>query len=671
MNVPRLTRCAQRSLSLDSPKYDPEEVFMVESQNLLQELELSYSLQNRMRAATVDIEDSHGKRTGSITSPRKYPNYGVSDEVYTPRSLGHLYLWAYDSASTRANGQIIAPPEAPSPRSLGKLDLFSGDVCATGTATASREADNLQMEEPKQQTPPNEEVSPIGTPSGPWRCTRCGCTRPSELALEIHMRTCIQSSGSPKASTPARKGTSSVGTDRLLTSAARFLEKDKQVRETKARYQAWLAKHQCAAMRARASCKPDYAAAEQAGYEASTSSRSKQPCARQQPRSTKASASPVHTTSDIHSNKLRTPRSLLPEGRSLKHASIKQQAEAASTWQRIAACHANIKKAVPQTVHSPRMHSNNLGSPCVSRSPTRLERRGTGNSRSSSCSSNRDTWGPDADLAAQQTTKGCSLMCGTPTGCSVTCGAASPIAPNVARKHEAASPHGRRAALSPGRRPRTPRVSQAGAASPCTPPHQPENSSMQSSSELVLHGYLKHASQDVAASLEAEVVGSVPGASFVGAYRIEVGARAAVFEALRNSLEERRGGGLVSDRLLWHGTQWSCVLQILRDGFNRSFAGRNGMRLGAATYFSTSLQYSQRFCDARGAGKNGTKVAFVAQVLVGRYCKGSNTDVEPPIQDAVSGERYDSTVDSVEQPTIFAIFRDFQALPVYLVEFRV
>ena len=32
------------------------------------------------------------------------------------------------------------------------------------------------------------------------------------------------------------------------------------------------------------------------------------------------------------------------------------------------------------------------------------------------------------------------------------------------------------------------------------------------------------------------------------------------------------------------------------------------------------------------------------------------------------GDRYDTTVDSMESPSIFAVFRDFQAVPLFLVE---
>lgn len=61
---------------------------------------------------------------------------------------------------------------------------------------------------------------------------------------------------------------------------------------------------------------------------------------------------------------------------------------------------------------------------------------------------------------------------------------------------------------------------------------------------------------------------------------------------------------------------------------------------------------------------------MLASVLVGHYCKGCSTDVELPIMDAETGERFDSTVDNEENPSMFAVFRDFQALPLFLVELK-
>merc|ERR1719265_320381 len=166
--------------------------------------------------------------------------------------------------------------------------------------------------------------------------------------------------------------------------------------------------------------------------------------------------------------------------------------------------------------------------------------------------------------------------------------------------------------------------------------------------------------------MQAQLLGALPRATFVGAYEVARRPQHSVYEALRSSFQDQYktldpdAEQTVFERELWHGTSWSIVGKILRDGFNRSFAGRHGTLLGMATYFSADFSYSNRFCDKKGGGKDGTKVIMLCGVLTGRYCKGAPTDIEPPVVNTETGERYDSTVDNEEKPSIFAVFRDFQ-----------
>eukprot|EP00931_Biecheleriopsis_adriatica_P082445 TRINITY_DN5588_c0_g1_i3.p1 TRINITY_DN5588_c0_g1~~TRINITY_DN5588_c0_g1_i3.p1 ORF type:complete len:353 (+),score=76.52 TRINITY_DN5588_c0_g1_i3:94-1152(+) len=117
------------------------------------------------------------------------------------------------------------------------------------------------------------------------------------------------------------------------------------------------------------------------------------------------------------------------------------------------------------------------------------------------------------------------------------------------------------------------------------------------------------------------------------------------------------------ERLLWHGTAWDAVRNIAQTGFNRAYAGRHGSKLGRGSYFAEDPCYALRFC-----GRVHTKAVFLAGVLPGSFCRGEEGLVEPPQMDPVSGERYDSTVDDADRPRVFCVFRDFQALPLYLAE---
>lgn len=153
----------------------------------------------------------------------------------------------------------------------------------------------------------------------------------------------------------------------------------------------------------------------------------------------------------------------------------------------------------------------------------------------------------------------------------------------------------------------------------------------------------------------------VPEAHVLSIYRVENPTLEAVYSAVRHAM-----GNESCELDLWHGTSCECVPNIVLNGFNRAYSGRrHGTKLGHGSYFSASAAYSTRFCDR----KRHRRTVFFAKVLVGEWAKGSPELVEPPCKDAEGLLRYDCTVDDTESPVNFCIFRDFQAMPTYLLEF--
>lgn len=118
------------------------------------------------------------------------------------------------------------------------------------------------------------------------------------------------------------------------------------------------------------------------------------------------------------------------------------------------------------------------------------------------------------------------------------------------------------------------------------------------------------------------------------------------------------------ERLLWHGTSWDSVSNIVHNGFNRAYCGRHGAKLGRGSYFAEDVSYALRFCGRACA----SRAVFLAGVLPGRFCKGEDGLVEPPMRADANGARFDSTVDDPSKPRVVCVFRDFQALPLYLAE---
>jgi poly [ADP-ribose] polymerase 10/14/15 len=150
-----------------------------------------------------------------------------------------------------------------------------------------------------------------------------------------------------------------------------------------------------------------------------------------------------------------------------------------------------------------------------------------------------------------------------------------------------------------------------------------------------------------------------PGVPVYEVYRVENPGLGVVYGAVRDTM------AIKVERILWHGTSMDSVRNIAFNGFNRAYCGRHGLKYGHGSYFSSSAEYSIRFCDRQGS----RRMMFLAKVLVGESTRGSPEMLEPPYRDAELAVRYDSTVDNISSPNIFCIFRDFQALPLYLVEF--
>merc|ERR1712232_4044 len=146
----------------------------------------------------------------------------------------------------------------------------------------------------------------------------------------------------------------------------------------------------------------------------------------------------------------------------------------------------------------------------------------------------------------------------------------------------------------------------------------------------------------------------------LGVYRVENGSLSRVYEAVKGTM------GLASELVLWHGTTPESMRNILLGGFNRAYSGRHVTRLGLGTYFSPDAAYSLRFC---GKSRSVRHVMLLAKVCIGTCTKGAPDLVEPPYRDAYQMERYDATVDDVTAPSMYCIFRDYRALPCYVVEF--
>ena len=59
---------------------------------------------------------------------------------------------------------------------------------------------------------------------------------------------------------------------------------------------------------------------------------------------------------------------------------------------------------------------------------------------------------------------------------------------------------------------------------------------------------------------------------------------------------------------------------------------------------------------------------FLCRVLVGEYCRGIENARTPQVR--MGNVLFDSTVDSMANPSIYVTYNDAQAYPDYLISFR-
>ncbi|KAK3570491.1 hypothetical protein QTP86_020072 [Hemibagrus guttatus] len=137
-----------------------------------------------------------------------------------------------------------------------------------------------------------------------------------------------------------------------------------------------------------------------------------------------------------------------------------------------------------------------------------------------------------------------------------------------------------------------------------------------------------------------------------------------VFQWQKEQMKKRTGRGVIDERYLFHGTDKSLIEAICEQNFDWRISGVHGSLYGKGSYFARDAKYSDRYALSKG----GTKMMFVALVLVGEFTKGSSSYLRPPEKTQEEGF-YDSCVDNLSNPAIFVIFEKYQIYPEYIIEY--
>lgn len=120
---------------------------------------------------------------------------------------------------------------------------------------------------------------------------------------------------------------------------------------------------------------------------------------------------------------------------------------------------------------------------------------------------------------------------------------------------------------------------------------------------------------------------------------------------------------------LFHGSSATTVRAICQQGFNRSFNGKNATAYGKGVYFARDATYSMGRAYSQ-PDKQGVQTLILARVCVGIYCAGRSSQLIPDVRDSATQLLYDSTVDSLSNPSIYVTYHDAQAYPEYIVRFK-
>ncbi|NXW86314.1 PAR14 polymerase, partial [Alopecoenas beccarii] len=132
---------------------------------------------------------------------------------------------------------------------------------------------------------------------------------------------------------------------------------------------------------------------------------------------------------------------------------------------------------------------------------------------------------------------------------------------------------------------------------------------------------------------------------------------------------DKRNSNRNNERLLFHGTNKESLDMINNHGFNRSYAGIHAANFGNGTYFAVNANYSAHDTYSR-PDVDGKKRMYLARVLVGEYGLGTKGSIVPAAKNASDPtDRFDSSTDNINQPSMFIIFNDIQAYPEYLISF--
>ncbi len=112
---------------------------------------------------------------------------------------------------------------------------------------------------------------------------------------------------------------------------------------------------------------------------------------------------------------------------------------------------------------------------------------------------------------------------------------------------------------------------------------------------------------------------------------------------------------------LFHGTTEQAAYAIANDGYKVNLNRRSSYGIGV--YFAKEASYSKEYANVSTSGGFELSYMLINKVLTGRKVVGKANS-------KINLKMADSQVDSVTNPKLFSIPREYQAIPLFLVAFH-
>lgn len=115
------------------------------------------------------------------------------------------------------------------------------------------------------------------------------------------------------------------------------------------------------------------------------------------------------------------------------------------------------------------------------------------------------------------------------------------------------------------------------------------------------------------------------------------------------------------EQQLFHGTTEQAAYAIANDGYKVNLNRRSAYGIGV--YFAKEASYSKEYANVSTSGGFELSYMLINKVLIGRKVVGKANS-------KINLKMADSQVDSVTNPKLFSIPREYQAIPLFLVAFH-